>query len=194
MWSTVYPDMTAIFLGAIHENTAVIQKAGANALGVIVNLDLPNLETRLAQSFTARFGPQLGREVTAEAMAWAWEHRDELDGMANPAGYLFRVGQSKSRRLIRWRREQIRFPAEDGDHSDQSHRDADEATPSWTEPGLAPALMNLKANERTPVVLVHCFQWSYQEVADLLDVPLHTVRNRIHRAMAQLRTDLGVDA
>lgn len=75
-----------------------------------MSLDLTALEERLFVAFTARLGPDLGREVTAEAMAWAWEHRTKLESMKNPAGYLFRVGQSKSRKFLRWSRERASFP------------------------------------------------------------------------------------
>jgi len=148
-----------------------------------LTLDLADLETRLAAAFIARYGVDMGKEITAEAMAWAWEHRTKLAKMDNPAGYLFRVGQSKSRKLLRWSRESVRFPAEQVVE-----------TSTWTEPALPEALTRLGEQERTAIVLVHCFQWTYAEVCELLGLPLHTVRNRIHRGLAQLRDDLGVEA
>lgn len=148
-----------------------------------VSLDLVEIERRLTVAFSARYGPELGKEVSAEAMAWAWENRAKLEGMSNPSGYLFRVGQSKSRKFFRWKKERVRFPAEQA--TTQS---------TWSEPGLPAALARLTEEERTAVVLVHCFQWTYAEVGELIDQPLHTVRNRIHRGLAQLRDDLGVES
>ena len=37
-------------------------------------------------------------DAVAGALAYAWENRDRVLGMENPAGYLYRVAQSKSRR------------------------------------------------------------------------------------------------
>jgi len=145
-------------------------------------LDLADLEKRLNVAFLARYGPDLGREITAEAIAWAWENRTKLEQMKNPGGYLFRVGQSKSRKFLRWRREQVRFPAEAATNPS-----------NWTEPGLPGALTRLGEEQRTALVLVHSFQWTYAEVAELLDLPVHTIRNRIHRGLKQLRDDLGVE-
>jgi len=145
-------------------------------------LDLGEIEDRIAVAFVARYGPDLGREVTAEAMAWAWENRTKLETMENPSGYLFRVGQSKSRKFLRWNKERVRFPAEQPSPAS-----------TWTEPALPAALTRLGEEERTAIVLVHSFQWTYAEVGELLDLPLHTVRNRIHRGLAQLRDDLGVE-
>jgi len=34
----------------------------------------------------------------AEALAYAWEHWERVSSMANPVGYLYRVGQSRTRR------------------------------------------------------------------------------------------------
>ncbi len=153
------------------------QWSEADQLGL---LDVPELERRLSTAFLARYGADVGKEVTSETLAWAWEHRERLAEMENPAGYLFRVGQSKSRRLLRWSREPIRYPTENID--DQQ---------PWIEPGLADALALLDEEQRTTIVLVHCFQWTYREVAELMGLELHGVRNRVHRGMARLRAELG---
>lgn len=56
-------------------------------------------EPRLRHALVARFGPDSGRDATAEALAYGWEHWAKVRAMANPAGYLFRVGQTHARRL-----------------------------------------------------------------------------------------------
>ena len=139
------------------------------------------VEGRLRRAFVARYGLDLGLEITAETMAWAWEHRSRLAGVSNPAGYLYRVGQSRARRHLRWRRRQVSFPTE-----------SPEAAMPWVEPNLGTALAQLDAEQRTAVVLVHCFQWTYAEVAELLEVPHHTIRNHLHRGLNRLRSLLGV--
>jgi hypothetical protein len=48
---------------------------------------------RLSRAFVARYGVELGAEAFADALEWAWEHRDDHTAMENPAGYLYRVGQ-----------------------------------------------------------------------------------------------------
>jgi hypothetical protein len=35
-------------------------------------------ETKLRQSLAAAFGPELGKEATAEALAYGWEHWDRV--------------------------------------------------------------------------------------------------------------------
>ena len=56
-----------------------------------------DVEPRLRRALTATYGYERGREATAEALAYAWEHWDRVAGLANPAGYLYRVGQSRTR-------------------------------------------------------------------------------------------------
>ena len=147
-----------------------------------LGLDLALVEKRLNRALVARFGIDVGLEVTAETMTWAWEHRSRLERMDNPAGFLFRVGQSRSRRLLRWRRRRAQFPAV-----------VVSGSMPWTEPQLPAALAELDEDQRTAVVLVHCFEWTYAEVAELVDVPIHTVRNRVHRGLTRLRRSLGVE-
>jgi RNA polymerase sigma-70 factor (ECF subfamily) len=134
------------------------------------------VEPRLRRALVVLRGAEAGRDATAEALAWAWEHWDDVQAMANPAGYLYRVGQSRSR----WKRERF-APA-------PTPPDA----PGF-EPGLAPALGRLTDRQRTAVVLVHGCGWSLQEVADALELSKSSVATHVERAMAQLRQELGAD-
>lgn len=135
---------------------------------------------RLRRAFVARFGVSLGNDITEDALAYAWERWASVQAMGNPVGYLFRVGQSSARRYRRWRR-RVLLPAE-------------ESTPTTTiEPGLDAALARLPARQRTAVLLVHGFSWSYREVAELLDVTESTIHNDVHRGLRRLRDSLGVN-
>ena len=59
---------------------------------------------RLRIALAARYGPEIGAEAASEAMLYAWEHWGRVQAMVNPAGYLYRVGQSAVRRLRPLRR------------------------------------------------------------------------------------------
>jgi RNA polymerase sigma-70 factor (ECF subfamily) len=133
------------------------------------------VEPRLRRAFTLLRGIDDGREATAEALGWAWEHWDQVVTMDNPAGYLYRVGQSRTR--------------------PKPERFAPPPTPSDApgfEPGLVPALSRLSDRQRTAVVLVHGCGWTHQEVADALELSRSSVATHVERALAQLRTELGV--
>lgn len=134
-------------------------------------------ESRLRRALVAQYGPEVGREAAADALLYGWENWDRVRAMKNPVGYLFRVGQSKSRRF----RVPVRlFPAPPDSHE------------PWVEPALTEALAELSARQRTVVVLMHCFGWSLGEVGELLEISPTTVQKHAERGMTKLRTMLEV--
>jgi RNA polymerase sigma factor (sigma-70 family) len=133
----------------------------------------------LRRALVARFGVDVGADVTAEAMAYAWEHWDDVRAMANPVGFLYRVAQSRSRRLLRWRRRDAAFPG--------SHPVIDDAV---DHADLFAALRGLSEPQRVAVLMTQAYGWSYEDVAELLEVPVSTVNNHVYRGMSKLRAAL----
>ncbi|WP_232797133.1 RNA polymerase sigma factor [Blastococcus atacamensis] len=56
---------------------------------------------------------------------------------------------------------------------------------------IAAALAGLKAHDRDALLLLAWGQLGYEEIAAVLDVPVGTVRSRLHRARRQTRAALG---
>ena len=52
------------------------------------------------------------------------------------------------------------------------------------------ALMGLKPDDRAVVVLCHFVSFSYQEIADVLEIPVRTVKSRLFTARERLRLAL----
>jgi DNA-directed RNA polymerase specialized sigma24 family protein len=136
-----------------------------------------DVEPRLRRALVVSFGPVEGRAATVDALSWAWEHWHQLGAVANKPGYLYRVGQSASRR-----------------HASRPLPTELLVRPTGGlpefEPGLMPALNRLSVQQRTVVVLVHGFQWSQVEVSDLLEISPSTVQKHLNRAMSKLRDEL----
>ncbi len=130
---------------------------------------------KLRRALVARYGVELGVEACAEATAWAWANRDRLLAMANPVGYLYRVGQTAVRNETRFHRAPP-FPPEARDHE-----------MPLAEPGLHEALSRLTPDQRAAVMLVHAHGYRYAEAADLLDIPVSTLKNHLHRGSRRLR-------
>ncbi len=137
-------------------------------------------ENRLRQALTSALGPEFGREATAEALAYGWEHWDRVFEMENPVGYLFRIGQRSGRRMRS--RPRVVFPAVGAERL------------PWVEPGLPAAMRRLSEQQRIVVLLLFGYEWSMSEVAELLGVSKATVQSYSDRALAKLRRKLGVDA
>jgi len=136
----------------------------------------------LRRALVARNGVEDGSDAEAEAVAWAWEHRAEVESMANPLGYLFRVGQSSLRRERRIRGRAGEFRVDDY-VVDTLDFDAD----------LFAALRRLTPNHRTAVVMVHMYGFPYSEVADVMDVSEAAITNHIHRGLRRLRQLLQIE-
>ena len=136
-------------------------------------------EPRLRLALCASFGKDLGMEATAEALAFAWEHWDRVRTSDNPAGYLFGVGRNVARRRTRSRHPVLPVVAE-------GHM-------PWIEPELPAALAALPERQRLAVMLVHCFEWTLSEVADVMKVSKPTVQKHVDRGMAKLRRKIGAD-
>lgn len=134
-------------------------------------------EPRLRRAFAAAYGADRGADATAEAMAWAWEHWADVQSMTNPAGYLYRVGQSRTRP-----RRTAAFPP------------VESVGVPWVEPGLPAALAALTEHQRVAVVLAHGFGWTHREVAELLGLSPSSVQNHVERGLAKLRAALEVTA
>lgn len=137
------------------------------------------VEPALLQALVSTYGPVDGREATMDALSWAWEHWDRLAEVSNKVGYLYRVGQTAVRGFASRHLELV------GDQVADAGFDA-------FDPALVPALRGLSEQQRTAVVLVHGFQWSQTEVADLFEVTVSTVREHLRRALDRLREQLEV--
>lgn len=132
-------------------------------------------EPRLRRALVAAYGPERGRDATAEALAYAWENWHRLSQMKNLPGYLFRVGQSRNRQ----RRNRATFEVP----TDRDH---------LYEPKLTGALQSLSERQRLSVVLVHGLGWTAKEVAELIGSKPTTVQNHLERGLRRLRLALGV--
>ena len=137
------------------------------------------VEPRLRVALVATYGAQDGRAATVDALSWAWEHWDRVKTMANPLGYLYRVGQSASRRYAMRPIPFDRLGPMAGDALAMS-------------PELATAIMRLTAQQRTVLMLVHAFGWSQRDVATTLEITPSTVREHLDRALTRLNNDLEV--
>jgi DNA-directed RNA polymerase specialized sigma24 family protein len=135
------------------------------------------VEPRLRVALMASFGPERGREATAEALAWAWENWRKARALEFPVAYLHRVGRSRTRGR------QQGIPESQGSTS---------ADPRHVEPGLPAALRGLSRRQREAVVLVHAYGWTNVEAAQVMEVAESSVKTHVRRGLSKLRADLEV--
>lgn len=136
------------------------------------------VERPLSYALASAYGPDVGREATADALLYAWRNWERIRVMDNPAGYLFRVDQSNARRYLNRR---IVLPPVAPDELPH------------VEPGLPAALSRLTMMQRVAVVLIHGQGYGAQEAGELMGVSRGTVRKHAERGMTRLRRELGVE-
>lgn len=132
-------------------------------------------------------------DVTSEVFKVAFQQRERYDpSFPSARPWLFGIA-------ARLAKQQHRHEARNQELVDRigsNPADADPASPEERLHALAPsspvadALMQLPARDREPLLLHVWDDLPYEEVARALDVPLGTVRSRIHRAREELRSRL----
>lgn len=133
------------------------------------------VEPALRRALLGAVGAQRVDDAAGEALAYAYEHYEQVRAMEHPVGYLFRVGQSRTRP-----RKRLRL-----------FRDTPPAMPE-VEPGLMPALLQLPESQRLAVWLVHGCGWTHGETAEVLGVATSTASTHVARGLERLRRELGV--
>jgi RNA polymerase sigma-70 factor (ECF subfamily) len=132
----------------------------------------------LERALVARHGVPRGVDAASDAIEYAIRHWPRVSHMDNPAGYLFRVGDSRANRSRR-RRERTTLLVGEPTTVDIP-----------VDIDLQRALMLLSWEQRVAIVLVYAHGHSYSDAARLMDLPVTAVTNHLSRGMRRLRTRL----
>lgn len=139
------------------------------------------------------------QDVAQDAFVNAFEKLASFKGQAAFYSWLFRIAlnagvsaKRKTRRMtvsVEARREAAGLePADDDPSNEPSHA----MHVSDRQRLVRQALSELSEEFRTALVLKEMDGMSYEEIATVVDVPLGTVRSRIHRARMEMRAKLGL--
>lgn len=141
-----------------------------------------------------RLGTDAADDVAADVFVEAFRCRDRFDAAQPSAlpwlyGITTNIVRRHRRREVRRNRAYARVSARDSVHHDvgmEARADADGKFPV-----VAHALAGLRARDRDVLLLFAWGQLTYDEIAEALEIPVGTVRSRLHRARAQLQQALG---
>lgn len=164
------------------------------------------METELDfESLVARFYEQLYRFAFSLARSEAdacdltqqtfylWATRGyQLQDRSKVKSWLF---TTLHREFLQARRRRERFPQEE---LDEAHPDLPVQTPKVSQQVDArqavEALGRVDAVFQAPVALFYLEDYAYKEIAEMLDIPLGTVKSRIARGLRQLQVALAHDS
>lgn len=124
--------------------------------------------------------PEEAEDLAQEAFCRALERWEAVRGMANPAGYLYRIGVNAHRSVLRRLATASKYPVRPVVPADPIVR-ADERD------AIRRALAKLPRGQRVALVLVDWLGLTSEEAGLALGVAPGTVRVRVSRARRSLR-------
>ncbi|NLW55896.1 MAG: sigma-70 family RNA polymerase sigma factor [Firmicutes bacterium] len=122
----------------------------------------------------------LAKDLTQETMVKAIKNFPQYRGDAQFASWLISIGTNLYRDTLRKQKlSRRRDPA--------VLTGPKQPGPSVAKIDLKQALLQLPAEKRVPLILKYYYDYSYQEIATCLRIPVGTVRSRLHSAVHSLR-------
>jgi RNA polymerase sigma-70 factor (ECF subfamily) len=139
--------------------------------------------------------PEDGAEAAQEAFLAAWQGLPFFRGDASFSTWLYRLASNAAVDLLRResRRAAVTGPSlDDGDLElpDRSASPQEEAERREARAQIEAGLQALTVEHRQVLVLRELHQLSYEEIAEVLDLDVGTVKSRISRGRRQLRNFL----
>ena len=131
---------------------------------------------------------QDAEDVTQTVFGNAFAALDTYDPGYRFFSWIYRMTVNESLNTINRRRDVVSL---DGSF-DVPAPDSMSESAAEAEARVARALMELKPDDRAVVVLKHFVSFSYEEISDVLDVPVKTVKSRLFTARDRLRQSLTV--
>jgi len=129
---------------------------------------------------------QDAEDVTQTAFGNAFEALDSYDPKYRFFSWIYRMTVNESLNTLKRRRNVVSL---DGSF-DVPAPDAVSQSAAEAEEKVGSALLELKPDDRAVVVLRHFVSFSYEEISDVLDVPVKTVKSRLFTARERLRQSL----
>lgn len=144
------------------------------------------------------------RDLTQETFLRAFQSINRFRGDANLKTWIYRIAVNQARNRWRWWRRRKRDITVSLDATDEQHkqslsatlRDNDAVDPEQEtlaherEGQLRDALLGLRQSYREAVILRDVEGFSYEEIADTLEISIGTVKSRISRGRLELRRKL----
>lgn len=135
----------------------------------------------------------IAEDVVSETFVDVWQQADRFEGRSKVSTWLMSIARHKALSALRGRQhEQIEDHAET--LADQSDTPETAMQKSHRRAMLRSSLAKLTPAHREIVNLVYYQEKKIEEVADILGIPLNTVKTRMHYArkrLAELMTEAG---
>jgi RNA polymerase sigma factor (sigma-70 family) len=186
-------DATVIPVSMDIDDAAALAASRADPAGFATLYD--RYAAQLYRYAYQRIGVQSAEDVVADTFLAAFQQREWYDpSRADVRPWLFGILTRKLARHYRAEKARYRALARSIPETVQDGPDeqiAARVTAGAVRGPLAAAIRRLSEGDRNVLLLVAWCDFSYDEVAAALDIPLGTVRSRLHRARRKVREALG---
>ncbi len=129
-------------------------------------------------------------ELAQHTMAKCVEKIHQFNGKSKFSSWLITIATN---RYVDLQREKKR--EENRQQEEASFRklkwDVHSRQEEWSE--VLEALSTLNEETRLPIILKHYYGYSYDEIGQMVGVPLGTVKSRVHNGITRLREELKLD-
>jgi RNA polymerase sigma-70 factor (ECF subfamily) len=135
--------------------------------------------------------PEDASDVTQIVFLRVAERLDEYDPKHKFFSWIYRIAVNESLNLLR------RTGREDELDEETDFAASEGANPEWRlaqeqrSRRIKAAMLRLKANDRMVLMLRHFSEFGYEEIAQILDIDVKTVKSRLYEARQRLRELLG---
>lgn len=131
--------------------------------------------------------PEDARDVAQTAFLKAFEHLADYDPRFKFYSWIYRIAINEALDTLGSRR---RVAEVSDDEADEAPGPEQLAEGEQTARAIEDALMRIKPELRTVIVLRHFMHLSYHDMGDILQLPEKTVKSRLHDARLVLRQTL----
>ncbi|MFP6649351.1 MAG: sigma-70 family RNA polymerase sigma factor [Pirellulaceae bacterium] len=179
-----------------HENQLIqlVRDGDLSAWGELIQIH----QDRLYNSIVRVVGhPDQARDVVQDAFIQAIENFSSFDGKSQFFTWLYRIAFNRAMTMYRRQKDEVSLDVareKVGDETMATSQDQPENRVLNSElvAEVHQALGQLTAEHRAVMVLREIEGCEYEQIAEILDISIGTVRSRLHRARAEMRRLLRV--
>ena len=180
------------------------EKGGSEKRGLFEREALPHVDALYSAALRLSRNPDDARDLLQETVLRAYRFFHQYTPGTNCRAWLLTILYNNFRNGYRGaEREHISMTPEDFDREVEEFSARGEQTlinpemllsEQVLDHEVAAALNNLPADFRTVLMMVDVQELNYQEVAQVLGIPIGTVKSRVSRGRQMMRTALGTFA
>ena len=131
--------------------------------------------------------PDDARDVTQTVFMKVFENFGQYDPSRRFFSWIYRITLNES---INWLGKANRLEPLTFDAADEAKGPEQELESARVSASVQTALMTIKTDYRTVIILKHFLGCSYVEISEILEIPEKTVKSRLYTARQQLKDQL----